>query len=307
MIKRTIAIFLFCIALRGEELHLQESHFIFEDDVDFKQDNDYTFGSEIGFLFTFPYIDSERQTHFLSFSYVWQMYNPKNFHDYELIEEDRPYAGYQYLKTALHRREESQLQTLSLQFGFIGPSTKMEQIQNGFHELIGAPLVNGWQHQLKDEMILQLNYSYRKYFEIDQKNAFLPDIGFELGNASTKVYAMILYRFGNDTKNDFGTTGIDNTSYYKIPRTIEKIKKWRYDFQLSCKTNFIARNIFLDGNTFKDSHKVEKRSFVIEIGYGLNLGYKNWSFGYLRKHLTQEFETQNRHPNYGSLIFGYQY
>ena len=38
----------------------------------------------------------------------------------------------------------------------------------------------------------------------------------------------------------------------------------------------MARNIFLDGNTWKDSHRVDKRPFVHDIALGAAYNHKNY-------------------------------
>ena len=307
--KKTTLLLLLCIGLTAKELELKEIHFITENDADFRQDSDYTFGSEIGALFALS--DSKKSLNtehdFLSISYDWKIYTPKDLKRSDIIEDDRPYAGYQYIKTSLHRANTERLHTLTVQIGFIGPDTKMQQVQNAVHSLIGSPHANGWHNQLKNELIIQLNYSYRKFVQLDKKSVVLPEVGFELGNASSKGYGMLIYRYGNDVTSNFGSSLIDNTNYYKIPRIKPSKKIWRYAFELSLRTNFIARDIFLDGNTIRDSHSVEKNYITGEIGYGVDIAYKRWSLSYLRKHLTKEFKTQNRYPNYGSLILSYQY
>ncbi len=309
MMKKTTLLLLLCIGLTAQEFELKEIHFITENDADFRQDNDYTFGSEIGALFALN--DSKKSVNtehdFLSVTYDWKIYTPKDLERSDIIEDDRPYAGYQYIKTSLHRANTERLHTLALQVGFIGPDTKMQQVQNAVHSLIGSPYPNGWEHQLGNEFVMQLNYSYRKYMQLGKKSVVLPEVGFELGNASTKGYGMFIYRYGNDIAGDFGSSLIDNTNYYKIPRTKPSKKIWRYALELSLRTNFIARDIFLDGNTIRDSHSVQKNYITGEIGYGVDIAYKRWCLSYLRKHLTKEFKTQNRYHNYGSLIVSYQY
>ena len=305
MLKNIIILLLLYINLTAANLELKEMHFITENDGDFRQDNDYTFGSEIGALFLFE--RSKDENYYLSFSYDWQIYTPKDLNRSDLIEDDRPYAGYQYFKTSFHIANLERVQTFTLQIGFIGPATKMQQLQNAVHSLIGSPHPNGWEHQLKNEFIMQINYSYRKFIDLDEKNALLPEAGFELGNASIKGYGQIIYRYGTDMGSVFGSSLMDNTNYYQIPRKKRDEKKWRYALQLSLKTNFIARDIFLDGNTIQDSHSVEKNNITAEIGYGVDLSYKSWNISYLRKHLTKEFSQQNRYHNYGSLIVSYQY
>lgn len=307
MLKKLTLLLCLSFSVFAQNIELKEFHFISENDGDFGQDNDYTFGSEIGALFLLPYEKDTENNYYFSLTYDWQMYTPKDLQSSDIILDDRPYAGYQYIKTSIHQANKTRVQNLSLQLGFIGPATHMQQVQNTVHSLIGSPHANGWEHQLKNEFIVQLNYSYRKFIPFNQSNVLLPEMGFELGNASVKGYAMVLYRWGNDVKSDFGTSLMSNTNYYKIPRMQKSKKKWRYSLQLSLQTNFIARDIFLDGNTIQNSHSVEKKNFTAEFGYGANLSYKNWNFSYLRKHLTKEFDTQNRYHNYGSLTIGYDF
>ena len=307
MLKKLILLLFVSISVFAQNIELKEFHFISENDGDFGQDNDYTFGSEIGALFSLPYEKDTINNYYFSLNYDWQMYTPKNLQIPNIILDDRPYAGYQYIKASLHQTNKQRVQTLSLQMGLIGPDTHMQQVQNTVHSLIGSPHANGWENQLKNEFIMQLNYSYRQFLEFNHNNVILPEAGFELGNASIKGYAMVLYRWGNDVRSDFGTSLMDNTNYYKIPRTRKSEKKWRYSLQLSLKANFIVRDIFLDGNTIQDSHSVKKENFTAELGYGANISYKNWNLSYLRKHLTKEFTTQNRYHNYGSLIIGYDF
>ena len=302
MIKKVILLLSLSFVVIAQEMKLKEFHFIFEDDVDFKHDRDYSFGSEIGALFSYSLRNDFFYTNYFSISYAWQFYTPKDIRDSNLIVDDRPYAGYQYVKTSLHRINKDTLHTMTLQLGFIGPATQMQSVQNGFHYLIDAPHANGWEYQLKNEFIVQLNYSYREFIQLSEKQVILPEVGFELGNASIKGYVMAIYRYGDSIENDFSTSLMDNTNYYKIPKKEASHKKWGYALQLNLKTNFIARDIFLDGNTIQNSHSVEKNSFVSELGYGIDIFYKKWSFSYLRKHLTKEFTTQNRYHSYGSLI-----
>ncbi len=63
----------------------------------------------------------------------------------------------------------------------------------------------------------------------------------------------------------------------------------------------MLRDITLDGNSFRDSHSVDKRPFVADIGYGFSLLYDRWKFALARYHRTREFDGQRVTPVYGSF------
>ena len=52
----------------------------------------------------------------------------------------------------------------------------------------------------------------------------------------------------------------------------------------------MARNIFLDGNTWKDSHRVDKRPFVHDIALGAAYNHKNYRISYTVNWRSREFE-----------------
>ena len=63
----------------------------------------------------------------------------------------------------------------------------------------------------------------------------------------------------------------------------------------------IARDIFLDGNTFSNSHSVDKRYFVGDLSAGAALSYDDYRLAYTLNYRTKEFKTQNKDSIFGSL------
>ena len=63
----------------------------------------------------------------------------------------------------------------------------------------------------------------------------------------------------------------------------------------------VARNIFLDGNTFKDSRSVDKEPFVGDLQWGLVLTWRNFRVSFTDVFRTREFETQKESEHYGSI------
>jgi hypothetical protein len=312
------------LELHAENLLLQNVQFRTENDGDFGTDRAYSYGSDLSVLFyrdnikedtfSIPFIDNFKVSdNYFSFSYAQQIYTPDDIESKKLVKNDRPYAGYMYLQAGLFQSYKKELNSLIFQIGMIGPSTKMQDVQKFVHDLIGSPTPQGWNHQLGDELTLQINYNNKRYFDISKylnfNSAFISNYGFDLGNVSTKVYGGGLLRFGSYIPKDYGCYVMDNGNYNNIPLNHRHYisNKFHYTFNLSFQANLIARNIFLDGNSFKDSHRVDKNNVTLEGGYGITLSYKHFSFDYLRKHTTKEFKKQDYYSSYGSFIFSYNY
>ena len=316
-------IIFFSLSIQAQQWQLKNIYFQTENDADFRDDAAYSYGGKVGVLYYrgdtqasllhIPFSDYTKSDNYISFAFAHQLYTPKDLNESKLLVDDRPYAGYMYLQAALHQVKDDALLSLTTQLGIVGPSSKMESVQKFIHDLIGSPYPQGWEHQIQDELIVQLNFSHKKYYRLNPLYGYhaslLPEYGFELGNASTKAYTAALFRWGEGIPEDFGAYLIDNTSTSKIPLKKEGIskKKWRYYLNFSLKANAIARNIFLDGNSFKESHSVEKNNFTLDIGYGFSFAYKDFSIDYLRKHTSKEFKTQDEYYSYGSLLFSYHY
>jgi hypothetical protein len=312
---------LLSVSLNAQDWEVKNFALHMENDADFRTDRAYTYGADISVLFKresdswlhIPFTDYKGKDHYISFSYAHQIYTPEDLTREDVIEDDRPYAGYMYLQSGIYQAGDDNLKSLIFQVGLVGPSTHMESVQEMIHSLIGSDDPQGWDNQLGDELILQINYSDKYYFKMDDifglEANLVPEWGFDLGNASTKLYTAVLYRFGWDIAKDYGSYAIDNTSYSKIPLRSDASypERWSFAFNLSAKGNLIARNIFLDGNTIRESHSVDKNYATLNIGYGISASYGHFSIDYLRTHTSKEFKDQEDLNSYGSLLFSYNY
>ena len=322
--KKNLLVSLFLVStLFSQELKLLNIYFQTENDADFRDDAAYSYGSKIGALFyrdeikeTFfhiPFSNYKLSNNYFSLSFAHKLYTPKDLKKSTIINEDRAYAGYIYFQGAIHQVKGNSLLSLTTQIGLVGPSSGMESVQKFIHDLIGSPYPQGWDNQIKDEFLFQLNFSQKNYYDLkpiyDYSASLIPSYGVELGNASTKFYTSALFRWGKNIPKDFGAYPINNTETSKIPLSSlnKDIKKWRYYINFSLQANAIARNIFLDGNSLQESHSVDKYPFTVDVGYGFSFAYKEFSIDYLRRHSSKEYTTQEGLYSYGSLLFSYRY
>ena len=63
----------------------------------------------------------------------------------------------------------------------------------------------------------------------------------------------------------------------------------------------VLRDITLDGNTFQTSHRVSKRHWVADMGFGFVVRSSHWKLTLGRYYRTREFDGQLELPAFGSI------
>ena len=293
-----------------------------EDDLLYRSDEAYTYGSKLLFLFEresldesffhIPFTEYKKAKNYVSFAFSDQMYTPEDIETSELIETDRPYAGYIYVESALYQVTQQTLSSLAFEIGVIGEASHMDDLQKSIHKATGSDEPQGWKNQLSNELALQLKYNYKNYIPLEKvfslESVIIPEFGVDFGNVSTRVYTGALLRYGWGIPKDFGSFTINNSTYSQIPLSSNiKASQWRFCFNFGAKVNAIARDIFLDGNTVVSSHSVEKKNFTFNLLYGLSVHYQSFSFDWAHQYTTKEFVGQDKAHLYTSFQFSYNY
>lgn len=206
-------------------------------------------------------------------SFGQQIYTPNNTDLSSFISDDRPYAGWMYLGLAASFKEEKVGHFFELDIGAIGPSALGKEVQNNYHELIHEPRAEGWEHSLHDEPTLQLFYQRRTKSYATKNFDSFHYYGAGFGNVMIGAHVGIMVRGGINLLDDFGPSrpsATDGDSFVSPIINPKSNKKSYYGFA-GIRGNALARNIFLDGNTFRDSHHVTKYPFTFETEFGAGL------------------------------------
>jgi len=103
-----------------------------------------------------PTADRKDLYHTVALSLGQSIYTPKNIDTAQLLEDDRPYAGWSYLAAALQTKNFDFLNTLELNIGIVGPSSLAEQSQKITHKWLGDSEPQGWDNQINDELGLMI-------------------------------------------------------------------------------------------------------------------------------------------------------
>ncbi len=205
-------------------------------------------------------------------------------------------------------RNDDHLRTTQLQLGIVGPWALGKQVQNAVHEVLDDPKFQGWDNQLHNEPLIGIVHERTRRWPGDATvNAggwgwdAITHWGGTLGNRATYANVGAEVRFGWKLPDDFGSTPIRPAGENTAPSLRGRPTGWSGHLFLTTDGRWVLRDITLDGNTFRDSHSVDKRPFVADIGYGLAIMRGRWKFALARYHRTREFDTQKETPVYGSF------
>lgn len=199
--------------------------------------------------------------------------------------------------------------SLVLDIGVVGPWSYARETQRMIHDLRDLDHPNGWDNQLGNEVGFTLAYKRMwRWPKHERRSGFdweiLPHAGAAVGTVRTFANAGAELRAGLNLPDDFGTSSIGPAATTSTPvdGMMAANRSWfdvgAYLFA-RVDGRAVARNIFLDGNTFSNSHSVDSNVFVADLSAGAALNYKNTKLAYALVYRTEEFKGQD-----GGQVFG---
>jgi lipid A 3-O-deacylase len=251
----------------------------------------------------------------VAFSLGQDIYTPDNIETPTLLEKDRPYAGWLYGGLALHRKTINLLDTFELSVGIVGPSALGEDSQNSVHRYRDIDEANGWDHQLRDEPGFLLSWQrHSRMASIEKKGGFctdfIPHYGVTLGNVLSTFNTGAESRIGYRIPKDFGTSLIRPGSILSDPFLGAEDSNsmfFGFHFFFGVDGRAVGQNIFLDGNTWEDSHSVDKKTFVMDAYGGIAVHYRCFKITYTHVWRSKEFTDQDKPQLFGSLSLRYTF
>jgi len=251
----------------------------------------------------------------ITFALGQNIFTPEDIETEEIVKDDRPYAGISYLTMGFHTRLPRQMDSMEVLLGLVGPSSGAEECQKAVHQVFDDIEPQGWDNQLENEPVIGLMYEHKKKITAPDPNAGLGydiilNTGGGLGNALTYYNLGLLFRTGWNLPNDFGVMPIRPISSFNGAvenRDNRLSSKIGIQFFASVEGRAVLHNIFLDGNSFTDSHSVDKKPVVGDVVTGVNvsLGRGQLSFAYVIR--SKEFDTQKEGQKFASINLSYAY
>ena len=290
---------------------------LFENDIFYHTDRDYTNGVQIAWTTSpsatpefavdvarwLPIFDSGGEVR-STIALGQNIYTPSNLAAPNPPLTQRPYAGFLYLAGGVIDMTDTALDEFQVQAGAIGPDSLAENSQKFVHAIIGDIIPKGWSYQLHNEPGLVINdeHSWRALwsgqllglsFDLD------PHAGVAVGNVYDYINGGAMARFGLNLPDDYGPTRIDpslpGTNFFEPTGAFSLYAFGGVDGRA------IARNIFLDGNTWQDSRHVDKIPWVGDLQLGLALAMDRWRLTFTHVFRTREYTSQQRADQFGAV------
>ena len=296
-----------------------------ENDLVAQQDSQYTGGAKVDViykienpdgLYNLLLLNDSKVYLFRSFAFASQLYTPADLKAKEPIYNDWSYAAWTYLEVGVHKSTYKTLNSLLLKVGIVGPSAQGKEVQTAVHKWTGCETPEGWDNQLYDELGIDITYIYKQRYEYENDKrlgiSVVPSFEADLGNISTQASLGLFFRSGYNIAKDFGLSTMSVGGESGIPAYKEQkmsLKQtWSFSFNLAFTGSAVARDIFVEGNTFRKSIvRHERNNFVGYIGAGISLRYNSFNLDFMQTYNTPKAEDIKRSKEVGTVLVTYLY
>jgi len=287
---------------------------LFENDVFYNTDRDYTNGVQFAYT-SAPDNNFDTAVHvarllpFFSqdgvvrtdYALGQNIYTPANLRAADPPITQRPYAGFLYGALGLIDETDAHIDQIQMQLGVVGPDSLAEQTQDLVHRIIHDTIPQGWSYQLHNEPAIVLT-DERAWRALESGSLFGlafdidPHVGGAVGNVYDYVNAGAMGRIGFNLPDDYGP-----------PRIEPSLPGSNFFEPTGVDGRAIARNIFLDGNTWDPSRHVDKIPFVGDLQLGAALTFNSFRLTFTHVFRSREYTTQAHADQFGAIDLSYRY
>ena len=302
--------------------------FTFENDLFVDDDDGYTHGMGITFgKGPFDEFSKDNLPHWLysiskdlyisrmrnkrrgvSYMIFQRLQTPEDLQVKELIEDDIPYAGLLAWQATLYAWDEHTADHFSLYLGAVGPVTLAEQVQSMVHAVIAVKNPQGWDNQLNNEPVFKLEAQrVWNLYRGDGPGKQFDVLGLwkgGIGNLETATRAGLAIRWGDNLHYSFPTFSLQADRQVN-PLTLAPDN----DFYLFIggQVGVVVNSIFVDGNSFRDSHSVPLDHYQSQLSGGVSWNMGGLAFVFQLSSLSSSTTVNDKHDVFGAFSITLSY
>jgi lipid A 3-O-deacylase len=199
---------------------------------------------------------------------------------------------------------------LQVTLGVIGPDSLAQESQTWIHGIINDRKPMGWDTQLHNEPGLIINYE--RAIKIIPPQSLLggvfdiePHYGAAIGNVYDYANLGAMARFGFNLPKDYGPMRIQpslpGSDYFEPTAGLGAYVFAGVDGRA------VARNLFLDGNTFESSRSVSKMNLVGDATLGAAITFDAFRIAFTHVIRSREYKTQTGDDQFGAVDLTFRF
>ena len=231
------------------------------------------------------------------------MFTPSDITDPNPPLDDRPYAGFLFGSLYLSADTGQRLDTIALEVGVTGPPSLAETMQKFIHNDLGiGDPPKGWHTQIGTEVAFRVLYEQkRRYggtlwgYEVDA----IPHVAAALGTADISLAGALTLRLGRGLAMDYGHPRVRRSVAPMLRPNDSDAMRWNVFVGVGGR--LVGRDLFLDGNTFRDSRSVDSKPFVGDVSAGITLDLDRVVVGYTHAFRSPDFRERDDWAQFGAL------
>jgi lipid A 3-O-deacylase len=215
------------------------------------------------------------------------------------VAGQRPYAGWLYASATAAVQSAARVRRVGVEVGVTGTPSLGEAVHTTWHRVAGFDEPAGWDNQLAFEPAFRIAYD-ESVLLADVRSGgvriatLAPAWGADAGTLHVGAHAGLAVRAGWGVPHPWSAAadrGAGPASVYALGRVQQ---------------NAVARDLFLDGSTFRSSIHVDRRPLVWEHELGGGVRYRGFTVEYRALTRGREYQTQSRPHTWSTFELRYR-
>lgn len=231
---------------------------------------------------------------------VGQLINtPQDLHRDPPDPADQPYSGLVFVSCGVHVQAPGHALSLTYLAGIVGPLSLAERGQDFVHRITGDWKPAGWHDQLRNEAAFNVSYAQQAvlYRFVSRSALLFTNAGVDAGTLLASAHAGLDFLYAADTEAAFSLRPDFSGRYLWLSAPAPGF----YGLA-GLQAHAVLRNLFLDGNTWRDSPSVGHRLLLGEAQLIAGYGFPCLALQFGLHVGTRAFDGQKEQwPRYGTL------
>lgn len=228
----------------------------------------------------------------VTYRYGNKIFTPKEIKYRTPRNMDRPYAGWNYGNFSVTRlKGKSTVSQMEAEVGLIGRISGMGQIQQWWHNETGFPTPRGWDYQIADEVVLNLNYQIYKSIRLAKGIDIVSQSGVYAGTGLNKLSQDVTLRLIN------GRT-ITESIFTNSRLGLENQPEEEVFIFVGYGLDYVISNIFLEGSLFSGNPSpftVKAEPWLVRSEIGIMYARNRGSFIFSVNSTSREMAGGEKH------------